>query len=224
MKTLKLAIEEACFLELDGIPTEKELKWQMPCSEEFEARMASLFQVKNRENIRLTSFRISKRFLLVAIIAAMLATSMCVQAVREPILTFAAEVYEKCTRIIYTNGDSTGDTIPVDERGFVTPNPPEGFEEIRRDEFSEVLEVEYLAADGRYLIYNQYKIEGAVLSIDTEGTQRKVVDVFGYDGFYFINKGLRNLGWSDGRYGYLVYGNSSFDVMYRFAQSICQQN
>ena len=223
MKTLRLAIEEACFLELETLPTEAELEKQIVCSLDFEKRMSALFHPKIQDTLTLTKYRISKRILLVAIITAMLASAMSVQAIRQPLLNFVVEFYEKCSRIIYSMVDPDEFPFSDEDRGFVIPTTPDGFEMIRCDAFDALLEVEYISTKEAYLIYSQYKISGSVLSVDTEGSAMQFIEICGHDGFFFTNKGTNNISWNDKNYGYHIYGNCSLDIILQIAKSIYNQ-
>lgn len=151
-------------------------------------------------------YNLHKRTMLVAIIAALMASTMSVQAIREPIMNFFLEVHERCTDIIFQITEDE----PIEEYEFSIPEPPEGYVETSRAEYKSLVEAEYNSEDGNYLYYTQYRQNGTTLSVDTENAYVDVEEMQGYTVFLYLNKGLNSMVWNDGKFVYEL--NSTCDT------------
>lgn len=212
MENLKLALEAVYLNELDGLPSEAELEAQVNLSPAFERRMKKLL---HSQSFFIPGRRV-KRMLLVAIIAALMASTMSVQAIREPIMNFFLEVHERCTDIIFQITEDE----PIEEYEFSIPEPPEGYVETNREEHKAQVKTEYSTNDGDYLRYTQYRLNGTTLSVDTEDASVDMDQIQGCNVFLYSNKGFNSIVWSDGIFGYKLNGTCDVVELRSIAEKI----
>lgn len=212
MENLKLALEAVYLNELDGLPSEAELEAQVNLSPAFERRMKKLL---HSQSFFIPGRRV-KRMLLVAIIAALMASTMSVQAIREPIMNFFLEVHERCTDIIFQITEDE----PIEEYAFFIPEPPEGYVETNREEHKAQVKTEYSTNDGDYLRYTQYRLNGTTLSVDTEDASVDMDQIQGCNVFLYSNKGFNSIVWSDGIFGYKLNGTCDIVELRSIAEKI----
>ena len=212
MENLKLALEAVYLNELDGLPSEAELEAQVNLSPAFERRMKKLL---HSQSFFIPGRRV-KRMLLVAIIAALMASTMSVQTIREPIMNFFLEVHERCTDIIFQITEDE----PIEEYEFSIPEPPEGYVETNREEHKAQVKTEYSTNDGDYLRYTQYRLNGTTLSVDTEDASVDMDQIQGCNVFLYSNKGFNSIVWSDGIFGYKLNGTCDVVELRSIAEKI----
>ena len=214
MGNLKLALETVYLNELNCLPSELELKSKIIISPEFEQRMKALF---HNQHAAVAGRRV-RRMILVAILAALMASTMSVQAIREPIVNFLLDIYEICTDIIFQNSvdEERGDELFV-------PDPPVGYVEISRSRYESLVEVEYKSEE-ECVYYTQYYQEGVTLSTDTEDACVGFKEIAGYPAFLYSNKGYNSIVWSDGKFAYELNSTCSTDELWKFAETIMRKN
>lgn len=214
MGNLKLAFETVYLNELNCLPSELELKSKIIISPEFEQRMKVLF---HNQHAAVAGWRV-RRLILVAIIAALMASAMSVQAIREPIVNFLLDVYEICTDIIFQN------SVTEEREGeLFIPDPPEGYVEVSRLEHTSLVEAEYKSEE-ECVHYTQFHQESMTLSTDTEDASVDVKEIAGYTAFLYSNKGYNSIVWSDGKFAYELNSTCSMDELWKFAETIMRKN
>lgn len=215
MGNLKLALETVYLNELNCLPSELELKSKIIISPEFEQRMKVLF---HNQHSAVAGRRV-RRLILVAIIAALMASAMSVQAIREPIVNFLLDVYEICTDIIFQN------SVTEEREGeLFIPDPPEGYVEVSRLEYTSLVEAEYKSTEENGVYYTQYYQESTIMSADTEDANIDVKEIAGYTAFLYSNKGYNSIVWSDGKFAYELTSTCSMDELWKFVEKIMCEN
>lgn len=215
MENLKLALEAVYLNELENLPRESELESKVNISPEFEHKMKTLLCSQPA----IISSRRVKRMLLVAVIAALMASAMSIQAIREPIARFFLDIYEICTDIIFQRSED----ISVEEYEFFSPELPEEYVEISREELETQFKLEYSTEEGLYLRYTQYLLDGITLSVDTENIDYNLDQIMGNDVFLYSNKGMNSIVWSDGVFGYKLNVTCSIPEMLDIAKTIMEE-
>ena len=215
MENLKLALEAVYLNELENLPRESELESKVNISPEFEHRMRALL---HNHPLTIPNRRV-KRMLLVAVIAALMASIMSVQAIRAPITRFFLDIYEICTDIIFQRSED----IFVEEYEFFPPELPEEYVETSREELETQLKLEYSTEEGIYLRYTQYLLDGTTLSVDTEDVGYELSQILGNDVFLYSNKGLNSIVWSDEIFGYKLNATCSIPELRSIAEIIMEE-
>lgn len=182
-------------------------------SDEFNRKMEKMIK-------KHFSQKTKKRVAVIMIAAVLLICgfSMSISAIREPILKFFVETYEKFSSITFGVQDDCENTIlPIEkcEIGYI----PDGF---NLDTYMEIGDG-YLWTynDGtNYIKINQFLISDYSLNVDTENTNYSEILINGYGGITFENKGCVNIIFSDDKYCYDIFGNIEYDEIKKIAESI----
>ena len=212
MSNLELALVAIRDHELMQLPAESELQEVISLSQAFERRMEKLWRSTGSKTTR----RKTKQILLVAILAAMMASVMSVQAIREPVVNFLMDIYDRCTDIIFQISANEA----VEEIDFYVPAPPAGYVETGREELQTQVKVEYANRSGGYMRYTQYDLEGLSLSVDTEDADVRVEEIQGISVFSYSKNGLNSIVWSDGNFGYKVNATCSFPELMEIVEDV----
>ena len=110
------------------------------------------------------------------------------------------------------------------EYELFVPDPPEGYKEVTRAEYTSLVEAEYNSEEGDYVYYTQYQQEGAILSADTEDANVDVKEIEGCTAFLYSNKGYNSIVWSDGKSAYELNATCSMAELWKFAEKIMREN
>ena len=212
MSNLELALVAIRDHELMQLPAESELQEVLSLSQAFERRMEKLWRSTGSKTTR----RKTKQILLIAILAAMMASIMSVQAIREPVVNFLMDIYDRCTDIIFQISANEA----VEEIDFYVPAPPAGYVETGREELQTQVKVEYANRSGGYMRYTQYDLEGLSLSVDTENADVRVEEIRGISVFTYSKNGLNSIVWSDGNFGYKVNATCSFPELMEIVEDV----
>ena len=212
MSNLELALVAIRDHELMQLPAESELQEVLSLSQAFARRMEKLW----RSTVSKTTRRKTKQILLVAILAAMMASVMSVQAIREPVVNFLMDIYDRCTDIIF----QTSANEAVEEIDFYVPAPPAGYVETGREELQTQVKVEYATRSGGYMRYTQYDLEGLSLSVDTEDADVRGEEIQGISVFTYSKNGMNSIVWSDGNFGYKVNATCSLPELMEIVEDV----
>jgi len=151
----------------------------------------------------------------------MAATVFGVSALREPVLRFFVETFEKFSRVFYETPEDA--SLPGTlETSYAPAWLPEGYREDPEqlfDSLSFCMRI-YVSDDKYEIIFQQYTIQAIGITIDTEGVTTKQVAVNADEGLFYSNKGIQNVLWNDGQYGYSVSGPVTEAELLRVAQSL----
>ena len=217
MDKLRSALETVYLRELERFPSEEELETQITISPEFEERMRELFNGQTRH----AAPKRMKRIVLAAVLAALMASAVSVQAIRGPVIRFFLDIQEECSRLIF----NTEQTQPTAESKIFIPDPPEGYTETKREEYKNSVVVEYVSDEGFFLSYCQNRIKGLGKSLNTENADTDWEWINGFDVFVFTNKGFTSMVWSDSVsvYVYDITTNGEISELRDFAENIMEK-
>jgi len=189
-------------------------------SPRFERKMERLLRVRRRPFYRYADTAGKKAVLaLAAALILLVSLVFSVSAIRGPVVRFFIEVYEKFSQVFF---QQQGESFPAALEVYYAPAwLPEGYREDTGQMVNIFVQCEraYICEGKDDILFIQHVITGA-WRIDTEGTQAKPVLVNGNEGFYYSNKEIQRLTWSDGQYGFLVSGTIAEADLLRIAESI----
>jgi len=187
----------------------------------FERRMQRLIRAERRPYYRFANTSGKKAVLALAATFLLLVTMVfSVSAIREPVVRFFVKVYEKFSQVFYHQQEAQ---FPGILEVYYAPTwLPEGYSEGVDQAIDIITECEQTyTCESKYDIkFTQHTITSMLLRIDTEGVQIESVSVNGREGFYYSNKEIQNLSWSDGQYGFRISGPISQVDLLRVAESI----
>lgn len=200
------------------LPTEEELS-SVTLSPAFHARMERLLSRRKRGYYRLfgTVGRRVASFLIALLIAATTVT-FSVKALREKVMAFFAEAFEKYTQVTFAD-----DVWDASREGFEPRKPtylPEGYALVEEGCCTDTSHFAlYAGGDGQYVEIYQTSNRGHT-TVDTEGVPYEEVCVRGEVGMVIRNKEHTTLVFAhDGRQCYLS-GTGSLEELIRIAESM----
>jgi len=187
-------------------------------SAKFERNMKELIlQSKKRESVRRTKVW-NKRFLaaLVAIIV-IISTAMSVSAIRQKVIEFITEVYQKHTQVFFSEIQSS----QMESKIFTAYTPsyiPKGFELMNQDTNETVL-LEYEKGDD-FISFKQGWLDEISMQINTEGVNLEELKFNNLPAKFYSNQGVQNLIWYDSHYMYMVSSTLDRETVFKIAESV----
>lgn len=215
-EALRKAVMKADRLFLDSLPSDDRMSHIF--SGRFERGMKKLIRRSERSTPAVKTHVWRKRW--VAVLAAVIMTvsaAMSVSAVRQSVFRFASQIYEKYSRIFFSQTVSA----PQSETGFTECRPswlPAGFQLVQTEN-NGLLRLEY--ENGADMIsYSQQNAGDVTMNINTEGVVLEDVKVGGLSAKYYSNQGMQNLIWHDDRYVYTVSSTLDRNTVFEIAESV----
>lgn len=202
-----------------ALPTEEELS-SVTLSPRFHARMKKLLTRRKRGYYCLfgTWGRRVASVVLALLIAATTVT-FSVQALRERVMEFFAQIFETHTAVTFAD-----DTPAVSDDIVFEPRKPsyvpDGYVVEKEIESPTKCMVTFKNADGDRIRYKQYWRESVEAQIDTEGIQCTDVIIKGYIGITYKNKEINTIVFSDDKNTYSLSGSCSLEELVRVAESL----
>ena len=186
----------------------------------FVRRMERLSRQVSKPYFHLVNTNAKKAALaLAAAFIIMLTMVFSVSALREPVVRFIIEVYEKFSAVFVDHGEEEI-TLAALEIIYEPSWLPEGYEV--NDEA--VMETDLIRISnyfkGNEVLTLQQRIPSAGVNLDTEGSEIYSVAVHGQDALLYQNKGILNLVWEANQYVFSLSGQIDADDLRRVAESL----
>lgn len=214
---LKQAFENYNDSVMEALPTDEELE-SINFSPRFEKKMQRLINRQKKPYYSMINTA-AKRVACIAIIVlvGLTATTLSVEAIREPFINFVIETYEKFTSIIFQKD------LPPEKLFFTEAIPkyiPDGFvlETQEDDEFG--LMMVYKNAENEYIIYSIETADAMTIQLDTENTNCNKIEINNSDGIIYENKGEVTVVFADEQNVFTVSGDISRSDAMKIAKSI----
>ena len=202
----------------ERLPDEKELK-SITFSEEFLERMRRMI-ARHRWGYYALFGTVGRRVasILVALLIAATTATVSVEALREPVLRFFAEVFERFT-VIFVEKDVP--TEAVGEMELYAPTyVPDGYEVAQEMATDRLYRVVYVNNKMDKINYVQRWSSDINYTVNTEGTEYSKIMVGKYPGVIYTNKGIVAITFGDGTYSYTLTGNIPKEELIKIAKSI----
>ena len=191
-------------------------------SPEFERKMERLLRAQRKSYYPLINTRPKRVLLSFAVVLILLITTVfSVSALREPVVRFFVEVYEKFSNVFFHQQGE--ESFPAMLEVYYAPTwLPEGYIEAADQLVDAIIQCErtYTSESREDIIFKQHTITSLLLAIDSEDIQTKPCLVNGQEGLYYSNKEIQRVIWNDGQYGYSVFGPVTEGELLRIAESI----
>jgi len=191
-------------------------------SPKFKRKMARLFRAQRSPFYPLVNTSFKKAVLAMAIvIILMITTVFSVSALREPVVRFIVEVYEKFSQVFFQHEPE--EQFPATLEVYYAPTwLPEGYQIDDEHTIDAIIffDQRYVDDTGNEIKFEQIVIVTNVLRVDTEGVQSKPISVNGNAGLFYSNKEIQHLLWNDGQYGFFVSGPVAEADLLCIAESI----
>lgn len=190
-------------------------------SPEFEERMEQLINSHSKPHKRFLNTKPKKIILALAAVFILFITMVfSVTAIREPVVRFIVEMYERFSTVFFDKDGETPEPPTTLEIIFEPSWLPDGYE-LNPDmsmEAEDSRDVFYIQ-DNNVLAYSQ-SVLSIGLVIDTENTEAKIVLLNGREALLYHNKGLQTIVWDDGQYAFSLTGSVSANEILRMAESL----
>jgi len=156
----------------------------------------------------------------ITVFTLLIITTFSVDALRESVIEFITQVFHEFTNIVFQIDNEAKALPETIETTFSPTYLPEGYELNEELTFEDSIKITYQNEIQNDLIFKQYTIEATKLGVDTEDGRAEDVLIGKYEAKYFSNKGIQQLIWTDGYYGYHILGPISKDEIILMAESI----
>ena len=217
-KNLREALKIVDDLEMQELERIVESEPKPVYSNKFKKRMAKMLKYADKPYFRFVSTAGKRAAVwVVMIMTVLLTTTFSVKAIREPVVRFITEVFEKFTSIVFVVDEDSeqGDVnLPTEiEKRYYPKNIPNNYSISNDIVIGDMAMVAYSASGESDITFQQYIITRQIVQADTEGIEFENVEVNEYGGIYFVKNGVDMLIWIDGEYGYTLSGNCGKDTL-----------
>ena len=201
----------------ESLPTDEELE-HITFSDAFEKKMQKLIRAQKKSYYYLIN-TVGKRaaIIVLAIVISLTATTFGVKAIRESVIKFITETFEKFTAV------SVEDEEPVVQNDIVKAVPqyiPEGYTLESEIDSGIFYRIVYSNIDNSYIDYAQKINFGTIYNVDTEDIEYEKLNIKNFEGIKYVKRGINTVIFADETYVYTVQGKISFEEVIKMAESI----
>jgi hypothetical protein len=237
---LKSALDHYLLQSISGFPNEQELALKQSFSIDFENRMQRLIRKAEVTELSLSSVsRIDhqasnkrwspssrKRFVLAAILLAILISVFSVSVARESVFDFFVKIYETFSTIVFhkdanqTVPPTTDSISPQEGTAAMVPTIlPTGYKQVDQLTASGFMQIVYANSVGDELIFERQLSDHFQMMVDTERITVEHVQIRQAQGLFYANKGMQTLIWQEGSFAYSIFGKITKDELMFIANS-----
>ena len=202
-----------------SLPSKEELE-DITFSEAFEKKMEKLLRVQKRFYFYYVN-TVGKRVacILLVLFIALTSTAFGVKAIREPLIRFIIETFEKFTHVTaYTDDPVDIRDVPFEKMPL--PLVPEGYELEKEELYSRHYCETYINPEGLSILYMQKINDGASIKEDTESTDYETVDILGQEGILYQNKDVNRIVFHSDLYLFSISGPVERDELIQMAEAL----
>ena len=220
IEILKNALDVIAREQAATLPTAEESR-HITFSPEFEEKMQKLIKKEAKPYYYLIN-TVGKRVACIIIAALIALTSITfgVKAIREAVIDFFVETFEKFSIVGFKDEDIQS-SLDCIETYYAPTYIPEGYELKTDNRMVTYRRLRYVSSEG-YIEFNQDIIQSVSIYIDAEETETNKVFVSGYKGLYSNKNGVISLYWNDYNYSYFIQteSNLAIEEIIKMAESI----
>lgn len=201
----------------ESLPTDEELK-HITFSDAFENKLQKLIAAQKKSYFYLIN-TVGKRvaIIIAAIIIGLTATTFGVKAIRETVIEFITETFERFTKV-------SVETEELDEQPELVKAAPTYIPEVYTVESETNLgglyKIVYNNPENNFIDYIQKFGYETINNINTEEIDYESIYINSLEGVKYIKNGINTVVFVDETYMYTVYGQVSFDELIKMAESI----
>lgn len=194
----------------ESLPNDEELE-HITFSDAFELKLQKLIAAQKKSYFYLIN-TVGKRvaIILTAIIITLTATTFGVKAIRETVIEFITETFERFTKV------SVVDDGPDMQPELVKTAPtyiPEGYIIESEVDIDGLYQITYNNQQNILIEYSQMFGDGTIYNVDTEDIEYEKIIINSLNGIKYIKNGTNRVVFADETYMYTVYGKVSFDEL-----------
>ena len=220
IEILTKAFEAIAAEEAKTFPTYDECK-HITFSAEFERKMQRLINMEKKPYYYLIN-TVGKRVACIVIAALIALTSITfgVKAIREAVIDFFVETFEKFSIVGFKDEDIPENNKTI-ETYYAPTYIPEGYELKKDKRMVTYRRMRYESNEG-YIEFNQDIMQGISTYIDTEDAETESISVLGYKAFYSNKDEMFLIYWNDSHYSYAIQTESGLkkEEVIKIAESI----
>lgn len=201
----------------ESLPTDEELK-HITFSDAFENKLQKLIAAQKKSYFYLIN-TVGKRvaIIIAAIIIGLTATTFGVKAIRETVIEFITETFERFTKVSVEDDEYD---IHVHFSKTTPYYVPDGYTLNTEDDIGGIYKVKYSNQKNDFINYTQKFIYGTIHNINTEDIEYENVYINSLEGIKYSKNGINTVVFADETYMYTVYGQVSFDELIKMSESI----
>ncbi len=204
--------------EFDTFPSNQDLKEYHKFSLEFEEKIKILIKKEKIKYVKIAGYKIKRSIVAAASIIIILFTSMTVEAIRLPVISFIEKVYDKFSELIFDQEQDKN--IPTKLVQIYEPQIiPDGYSKLEETNFETFYQIIYSNSEKDEIIFEQFTLNYDV-TINTEGINTKEININGVSGITYNQKGLTTIIFNDGNYAYSISGYEDESDLKKMAESI----
>ena len=199
-RIIRLAFEKYYEEFFKNYPS-KEAMESVTFSEKFERKMERLIRRQKKPYYFMIN-TVAKRvaMIILSIIISLTVVTFSVEAIREPVVKFIVETFEKFSSIVFENGET-------EEFAFVKAEPkyiPDGFVVLETIKHEAIYEITYQNVNDSYIFYSQKINHGQSFDLNTENANYHKKIYIGENQGY-INKNKKRISVILGNKQYVFY-------------------
>lgn len=203
------------------LPTKEELS-HIVIPDELEAKMQKLI-ARERKFYYYWLNTVGKRVaaIILVILLSFTTITFSVRALREPVIRFIVETFEKFSNVVFVNDKSEEDLI-VDftfEKIMPTYIPKE-YKLDSDFEFDNAYQAMYVNNSNSTIIYSQYINDDSISQANTENVVYENITINNADAIFYSNKGTNTVMVSGERYIFTVEGTIEKEELLKIVESI----
>lgn len=203
------------------LPTKEELS-HIVIPDELEAKMQKLI-ARERKFYYYWLNTVGKRVaaIILVILLSFTTITFSVRALREPVIRFIVETFEKFSNVVFVNDKSEEDLI-VDftfEKIMPTYIPKE-YKLDSDFEFDNAYQAMYVNNSNSTIIYSQYINDDSISQANTENVVYENITINNADAIFYSNKGTNTVIVSGERYIFTVEGTIEKEELLKIVESI----
>ena len=210
MSELQEAFREAARREFAHVPAEEDLHWVFP--RRFERRMRRIIRAQEYGYWNLVNTTAKRVAIAAAIIVMLLSTVMAIKPIRERVIKFFVDVYEEYFEIRFGEEEKDDlDPTPKPMVRYTLTELPEGYEEVRYNEYEHLLLTVWENGDGNRITLQQ---EHATQEIVLDNIDGEIDETFfkGLDISYQVNINSISLVWEQDEYVFYLTVHEDVEV------------
>ena len=203
------------------IPSNEELSY-ITFTKDFEEKMQKLIESERKFYFYwVNTVRKRVAIIILAIIISLTSVTFGVKAIREPVIRFIIETFEKFANIIFVNEEPETLTDDFIFEKETLSYIPEGFVLETEIDNGTIYQVLYTNTEvNSTLMYMQQINDNSTMQVNTENVTYENMTINGNQAIFYSNLGTQTIVFSNNKYVYTIATTESKEELIKIAESI----
>lgn len=203
------------------IPSNEELSY-ITFTKDFEEKMQKLIESERKFYFYwVNTVRKRVAIIILAIIISLTSATFGVKAIREPVIRFIIETFEKFANIIFVNEEPETLTDDFIFEKETLSYIPEGFVLETEIDNGTIYQVLYTNTEvNSTLMYIQQINDNSTMQLNTENVTYENMTINGNQAIFYSNLGTQTIVFSNNKYVYTIATTESKEELIKIAESI----